>query len=210
MTYDDLRRSIEDYTAYTAPQFLTQIDTFIRQAESVIYQSVRLPKFRASAPLSLVAGVATSVAPSDFLSVDSVFIPNHGNLLMKDTGFIQQAFPDPTVLGTPRFFGMTDDLTFMWGPTPDANYTASLRYFNKPLSIVDQRTETYIANRFPAALLNGSLVFAAIFMKDPQMRQEHQDAFAAAIGLAESFAHSRSSKQLFEKASSAVESTEFK
>jgi hypothetical protein len=210
VTYNDLRKIIEDYTAYSAPEFLTQVDTFIRQAESVIYQSVRLPKFKSSAPLTISSGVATSVAPSDFLSVDCVFLPGTGNLLKKDPNFIHEAYPDTSFTGKPRFFAMTDDLTFLWGPTPDANYTASLRYFGKPMSIVDQKTETYIASRFPAALINGSLVFAAIFMKDPASRMEYQEAFLASLGLAESFAHGRAAKQEFEKASAAVESGELK
>ena len=210
MNYDELRESIKTWSSNNGSEFLEQIDTFIRSTESSIYSSVRLPKFSATVSLTMTANDPLTELPADFLSVDSIAPTGQKPLLMKDTDFILEAYPDPTVKGLPRFFGMNDDRTVRWGPIPDQSYPFFLQYFNKPASIVEERNGTYVSDRWPTALLHGALMFACIFMKDTEGKQENEEIFLSSLGLSSAFVKGRASKQTFEKNSSAVEATELK
>jgi hypothetical protein len=98
-------------------------------------------------------------------------------LLNKDVNFIRQAYPNPTSTGIPKYYALfgptttntnppviTNELSFMMGPTPDAAYSVELHYFFMPTSIVEAGT-TWLGDNFDSVLLYGSLVEAAIFMK---------------------------------------------
>jgi hypothetical protein len=63
-------------------------------------------------------------------------------LLNKDVNFIRQAYPSATDYGTPKYYALfgptvtggaiTNELSFILGPTPDTAYTAELHYYYYP------------------------------------------------------------------------------
>ena len=61
-------------------------------------------------------------------------------------------------------YTLTNELSFIVGPTPDSGYTIELHYFYYPESIVTAGT-TWLGDNFDSALLYGSLLEAASFMK---------------------------------------------
>ena len=205
MTYDELRTSIENWSENHDPEFLAQVDTFIRLAENRIVTAVRLPQFSKTASVAILSGSQSSTFPTDFLSVDSITVGTGRPLLMKEPEFIYEAYQGGT--GTPRFFGLQTNNSVVWGPTPDANYTATLRYFNYPASICDTHgaTGTYLSTTFPAALMSGSLWMASNYMKDWTGAQLHQENFKDALGLSAAFTFGPYSKQGFERKSASVD-----
>jgi hypothetical protein len=210
VTYDSLRDSIKTWASNNDPEFLAELDTFISQAENVIFTSVRLPKFSTVTTLSATPSTATIAVPADFLSADSLSPASGVPLLKKDPEFIYECYPDSSITGPPRFFALLDDQTILLGPTPDLAYSYRLRYFNRPVSIVALRSGTYVSTNFEAALLNGSLMFAAMFMKAQDEIASYQTAFINALGLSSAFAKGRFMKQTFERESAAVTSDELK
>jgi len=87
-------------------------------------------------------------------------------LLNKDVNFIRAAFPDTdsTFYGTPEYYAVFDQNTFILGPTPDATYTMELHYFYYPTSIVTAGN-TWLGDNFDSTLLYGSLLEAYTYMK---------------------------------------------
>jgi len=64
-------------------------------------------------------------------------------LLNKDVNFIRAAYPTPSDTGVPRYYSLfgpqytnRNELSFLLGPTPDANYQIELHYFYYPPTIV--------------------------------------------------------------------------
>ena len=171
------------------PENLTskeQVDTFIRQAEQRIYNSVQFPSIRKN-----VTGVTTNgnkylSSPSDFLAVYSmaVILPTgeYEYLLNKDVNFIRAAYPRPADTGVPRYYALfgptttndnppqlTDELSFILGPTPNAAYDIELHYFFYPESItVAADGRTWLGDNFDSVLLYGTLLEAYTFMKGEQ------------------------------------------
>ena len=193
MNYTQLYNTIQSYTenqfpeTYLAPvppattgstvSTQTQINTFITQAEQRIYNSVQFPSLRRN-----VTGFTTTnnkylACPSDFLAPYSLAViaadGSYEYLLNKDVNFIRQAYPQPTDTAIPKYYALfgpsysnSDELSFILGPTPDAQYNMELHYFFYPESItIAADGRTWLGDNFDTVLLYGSLVEAYTFMK---------------------------------------------
>jgi hypothetical protein len=81
---------------------------------------------------------------------------------------------------------ITDELSFILGPTPDAAYSVELHYYYYPESITTAADgRTWLGDNFDSVLLYGSLVESATFMKaEADMvalyNQKYQEALAMA------------------------------
>ena len=147
-----------------------QIDTFIKQAEQRIYNTVQLPALRKSVTGNCTLQNKYLSMPSDWLAMFSLaIIRNDGTqeyLLNKDVKFIRAMFPDPTDYAEPTHYAIFDNNTMILGPTPDASYGMEMHYYGYPTSIVDSQTgTTWLGDNFDSALLYGSLLEAYTFMK---------------------------------------------
>lgn len=165
-TYTTLKATIQDYVQSTETDFVANIDTIIKQAEDRILKSVQLPDFRINKLGSLTSGNQYLTMPSDFLAPYSLAVDDSGYeyLIFKDVNFIREAYPSSSTTGTPKYYGIFDENTFILGPSPDDNFTVELHYFYKPASIVDDGT-SWLGTNAESVLLYGCLVEAYTFLK---------------------------------------------
>ena len=201
MNYTELSSAIQAYTENTEADFVANIPVFVKQAEQRIYNSVQFPSLRKN-----VTGVTSTSnkylsAPSDFLAVYSLAVIDgtgaYEYLLNKDVNFIRQAYPSPTDTCLPRYYALfgptttndatpviTDELSMILGPTPDAAYNVELHYYYYPESIVTANT-SWLGDNFDSVLLYGSLVEAYTYMKGEQdMLQLYNQKYMEALALA--------------------------
>ena len=146
-----------------------QINTFIQQAEQRIYNSAQLPLLRKNVTGLLTTGNKYLNVPTDWLATFSLAVIHpvtqaQTYLLNKDVEFIREAYPPPDTLGTPQYYAIFDNTTFILGPTPDAGYNMELHYFGYPVSIVTAGT-SWLGDNFDSVLLYGALLEAYTFMK---------------------------------------------
>jgi len=200
MNYTALSNAIQAYTENTEADFVANIPVFVTQAEQRIYNSVQFPSIRKN-----VTGVVSTTstylsAPDDYLATYSLAVidadGNYEYLLNKDVNFIRQAYPSPSDTGLPRYYALfgptvsgstiTDELTFILGPKPDANYTVELHYYYYPESItVAADGRTWLGDNFDSVLLYASLVEAYTYMKgEADMMQLYNQKFMEALALA--------------------------
>jgi hypothetical protein len=193
MNYAQLTQSVKDYVENTETTFVSQIDTFIRQAEERIFRAVMIPELRKNATTTLASGSTYLSRPSDMLSVFSLAVINAAGgytyLLNKDVNFIREAYPSPTDSGVPRFYAQFDgDYSagganghFIVGPAPDTEYQAELHYYFDPPSIVDSGT-SWLGENAETALLYGTLVEAYRFLKgDPDMMAAYEKTYQESL-----------------------------
>ena len=140
--------------------------------------------------------ITLSVVNSGTVSGSITFQGEYLFLLNKDVNFIRQAYPTPTSTGTPQYYALfgpttsgatiTNELTFILGPTPDANYNAELHYYYYPESItVASSGQTWLGDNFDTVLLYASLVEAYTFMKgETDMMTLYNQKFVEALALA--------------------------
>jgi hypothetical protein len=146
-----------------------QVDTFIKQAEQRIYNSVQIPAIRKNVLGNVSPNNPYLTLPFDWLATFSVAVLDpitneYEYLLDKDVNFIRAAFPFPAVIGKPTHYAQFDDNTFLLGPTPNTNYVVELHYYYYPESIVT-KGNSWLGDKFSSVLLYGALLEAYAFMK---------------------------------------------
>ena len=165
-----------------------QINRFIEQAEQRIYNMIQFPSLRKNQYTAITSSNKYVSLPNDFLAVYSMALVTgvvggdldtgtFEYLLNKDVNFIRQAYPAPNDKGVPKYYALfgptivsstiTNELSLILGPTPDAAYYVELHYYYYPESITTATT-TWLGDNFDSVLLYGSLVEAYTFMKGEQ------------------------------------------
>lgn len=160
MTYQELVNAIQSYTENQFPVTYmadgttvstnTQINRFIEQAEQRIFNVIQFPSLRKNVTGTVTTSNPYLSSPSDFLSVYSMAVidasGNYNYLLNKDVNYIREAYPAPNSLGQPAYYALfgptvssgsiTNELSFILGPTPDSSYSVELHYYYYPASII--------------------------------------------------------------------------
>ena len=193
MTYTELVTLVSDYCENTFPT--VDMNTFIKQAEQRIYNTVQLANLRKNVTGTITANNQYLSCPDDFLSVYSLALfPVGGGeylfLLNKDVNFMREAYPNPATTGTPKHYAIfgpqssnVNALSFMVGPTPSLTYSAELHYYYYPESIVTAGS-TWLGDNFDSALLYGTMCEAITYMKgEADMVALYQDRYVQAIAL---------------------------
>lgn len=210
MNYAELTAAIKAYCENDFPQAVgaggltsaEQIARFVQQAEQRIYNTIQFPSIRKN-----VTGFASQnnkylSAPNDFLAVYSMAVidPVTGEylyLLNKDVNFIREAYPSPTDTGKPKYYALfgptttnavppviTNELSFILGPTPNVLYNIELHYYYYPESITTANT-TWLGDNFDSVLLYGAMLEAATFMKsDKDVMDNYISRYNEALMLA--------------------------
>ena len=87
-------------------------------------------------------------------------------MLNKDVNWMREAYPDPATTGTPKYYALFDDDTFIMAPTPSTALSIELHYYYYPESItVASSGTTWLGDNYEQTLLYGSLLEAYTFMK---------------------------------------------
>jgi len=171
-------------TGTTTSDGTEQINLFITQAEERIYNTVQIPALRKNVTGVTSSGNKYLSCPGDFLSVFSIAVienagtanENYEYLLNKDVNFIRAAYPNSTDTGLPKYYALfgptvasstiTDELSFILGPTPDDVYDVELHYFYYPESItVAADGRTWLGDNYSPVLLYGTMLEAYVFLK---------------------------------------------
>lgn len=208
MNYTQLVSSIQGYTENSFPDTVgmtstEQVNTFIKNAEVRIYNTVQMPQFKKNVWGSLTSGKHYLSLPPDFLAVYSLAVLTNPAvsvelspqkfLLTKDVSFIREAYPDPTFGGEPEYYALFGqdssaptqtpyNLSLIVGPSPDADYGVELHYYYYPESITTAGT-SWLGENFESVLLYGSLLEAYTFMKgEPDVIANYQKRYDEALG----------------------------
>ena len=204
-TYAQLKTAIQDYTENTETSFVTNLPTFIKNAEQRIFKLVDLEFFRKNATSSLSQNDPYLSVPTDYLASFSVSITNSSSkefLLQKDVNFIQEYNPNPATTGVPKYYAYFDVSNFIVSPTPNANFAVELHYYYKPDSLTagsDSGT-TWLSKNASNAMLYGSLVEAYTYMKGEQdMMTMYEKQFTEALSRIKDLAEARENSDAYRR-----------
>jgi hypothetical protein len=136
--------------------------------------------------------ITLTIANSGTVSGSIVFQGDYLYLLNKDVNFVREAYPLSAASAEPKHYAIfgpqssnVNELSFILGPTPNANYYAELHYYYYPESIVTATT-TWLGDNFDSALLYGTLCEAGSYMKsgpDDGMYKLYQERYVESIAL---------------------------
>jgi hypothetical protein len=186
-TYATLKTAIQDYLEVSESTFTTQLPTFIKESEDRIFSFVQLPEQRKNVQGTLTTGNRFLATPTDFYAPMSLAIissSTYDYLDFKHPSFIKE-YSSGTTRATPKYYSLFDEAAFEVSPLPDADYTVELHYLNKPNSLTNGSDSgtTFLSTDYPDALLYGSLVEGAIFLKEPaDVVAQLEGRFKEAVG----------------------------
>ena len=148
-TYSTLKTAIGEYLECSETTFTNNLPTFIKESEDRILKMVQLPEQRKNVQGETATNSRFLACPSDFLAPMSLAIISSNTydyLDMKHASFLKEYSPSTSVTGQPKYYAVFSKDSFTLAPIPDPAYTVELHY--------------------PDALLYGSLVEGAIFLKE--------------------------------------------
>jgi len=170
-TYSTLKTAIQDYLEVSETTFTNELPTFIQEAENRIFSFVQLPEQRKNVQGTVTTGNRFLATPTDFyapMSLAVISSDTYDYLDFKHPSFIKE-YSSGTTSAKPKYYSLFDDAAFEVSPIPDSDYTIELHYLHKPVSLTagsDSGT-TFLSTDYSDALLYGSLVEGAIFLKEP-------------------------------------------
>ena len=170
-TYSTLKTAIQDYLEVSETTFTNELPTFIQEAEDRIFSFVQLPEQRKNVQGTVTTGNRFLATPTDFyapMSLAVISSDTYDYLDFKHPSFTKEYSPG-TTRAKPKYYSLFDDAAFEVSPIPDSDYTIELHYLHKPVSLTagsDSGT-TFLSTDYSDALLYGSLVEGAIFLKEP-------------------------------------------
>ena len=171
-TLTTLKTAVKDYLQVDETTFNNNLDRFIQESESRIFKLVQLPEQRQNVTGNLTASVRFLATPSDFFAPFSLAVISsnvYHYLDYKHPSFIKQFAPSTTTTGRPRYYSLFDNTAFELAPVPDTGYEIELHYLFKPpsLTVGTESGTTLLSTDHPDPLLYGTLVEAAVFLKEP-------------------------------------------
>lgn len=174
MNYEQLFNNIQAYAENTESLFVASIPVFVQEAEERIYNTVQIPALRKNVTGTMTSGNKYVSLPDDWLSNYSLAVIDgtgtYSYLLNKDVNFIREAYPDPTVTGLPKYYGLfgsqyssRNELSLIVGPTPNSSYNVEMHYFYYPPTIVQGQ----VTSLNTASYNQGSLYTNGVYQNIP-------------------------------------------
>jgi len=186
MNYATLVALLQDYTQNSSTEFVAAIPDIVRLAEDRIYQSAQIPVLKRNATSNFVANNKYLACPTDFLAAYSMAVQSasgvYSYMLEKEVGYINEAFPNPSVTGVPRYYALFNDATFVVAPAPNDFFEVELHYFYEPPSIVETGT-SWLGDNTESVLFYGALCEAYTYMKgDADLQTLYRQRYDEALG----------------------------
>jgi hypothetical protein len=199
-TLATLKSTVQDYLQVDETTFNNNLNTFIEEAESRIFKLVQLPEQRKNVTGTLTTGNRFLATPSDFFAPFSLAVINNNRyyyLDYKHPSFVKEYSPLTTTTAQPKYYSLFDDTAFELSPVPDSGYSVELHYLYKPASLTagaDSGT-TILSTDHPDPLLYGTLVEAAIFLKEaPDVIQTFETRFKEGIARMKNVSEGRATR----------------
>lgn len=182
--YATLQATIADYL--NRDDITLQIQTFIQLTEAQIRRRVRRKTVR-NATFAIASGVALTALPADCSEVRSIIPVTGSPSLDKALSIGTEAMVADLnasragAAGRPQLFAVIDGVKALFGPTPDADYTAVLTYYQSLTSLSDASTTNTVLAEAPDIYLFGALTQAAPFLEHDERIAVWQGLFDAGV-----------------------------
>jgi hypothetical protein len=189
LTYTTLVEALQQYMQRYDALITENIPLWIMLAQQRIPRELKLLGFRVEVT-GTFDGTAQSSGlmqkPSDWRKTISFFVGTgtgnntHTPIYERTYEYIRTTYPDPTVQGTPRFYGDADYNHWLVQPSPDQAYPFKIDYYGT-LTFLDATTSTnWLTINAPDLLLYACLMEAIPFVKTDERIPVWQSMYAQA------------------------------
>ena len=170
VTYSSLVLAIQETAENTGSEFVDSIPNFISRTEKRLTRDIGLQGLTKFATTNFVTATPIYQKPTNALIVKNLTITSGGsriNLVMKTKEYLNDYWPDRTSVGEPRYYA-NYGTELLVAPAPASAYPAEISYVVEPTALASStQEENYFTQYCSNALFYGSMVEAALFMKNP-------------------------------------------
>lgn len=189
MNYTQMRAAVAGFLLDTSEELQADLDTLIRLGELRIYREADLRVFRQHAYTSLITGDYYLNLPPDCLVVRDIRMTNGKYLENEPESFIREYWPDPAVLGVPKYYSQWNATTVLLAPTPSEGVQVELTYTYQPPGLSADVPTTWLSTFAEDLLLYAILVEASAYKQgmvpsgaDQQYRTNYSEALRRVMG----------------------------
>lgn len=175
-SYSELKTELASFIARS--DLTSAIDTFIDLCEAEMQIQVKELEFETRGTLTVTAGAAT--LPTGFLSARSVVWQGD---TPRPLSFVTADKLESLNAASPSFVNYYSVVGANMRFADDGDGTVIAIYNSKFTPLSDSNTSNSILAEFPGAYLYGSLVHAAIYLKDPEAAAGYRTMFDGQMAL---------------------------
>lgn len=172
MTYDsllqDVRRYLErGFTAESDAIVYEQLPRLANMGQRRISRELKIEGFIRAVQTPLQTGVAVYLKPDRWR--DTVSMAVNGIILQaRSYEYLRNYWPNEAETGAPEFYADYDYQHWLIAPTPNADSTLEVLYYEQPRFLDDEFQTNWITEYAPDLLLYATLLEAAPFLKNDE------------------------------------------
>jgi hypothetical protein len=192
LTYDTLTTAVIDYLERNDANLVSQIPLFIMLGERRVARDLKILGLKVAITDNFLPNQGVFAKPTRWLNDSSFNIgtgPSFNTrvyLLQRSVEFCRQYWPDPTQVGTPKYYASTYNYNFWFVvPTPDLAYPYEVLYYETPQFIDNTTSTNFLTESAPEVLLYATLLETAPYLKDDErvpIWQQRYDIARQALG----------------------------
>lgn len=182
MTYDSLVQDLINYCERSDQPFINQVPRFIMMAENRIASENKPLGF-----LRTVTGNLNGVIlakPNRWRKTKSFSITVTGQrkyLYERGYEYCRAYWPDEALEAEPVYYADYDYEHFLIAPSPDAQYSFELQYYERPEPLSSTNQTNWTTQYAPQIILYASLMEAMPFLKTSERIPEFQGLYDRAM-----------------------------
>lgn len=178
MTYDsllvDLRRYLERGFTQESDQIVyDQLPRLITLGERRIARELKIEGFIRAVQTPLQIGVAVYLKPDRWRDTVSMTL-NGVPIFARAYEYCRNYWPNEAQTGTPQFYADYDFQHWLIAPTPDADSTLEILYYEQPALLGEELQTNWLTEYAPDLLLYAALLEATPFLKSDERMQTWQ------------------------------------
>jgi hypothetical protein len=178
MTYDsllvDLRRYLERGFTQESDQIVyDQLPRLITLGERRIARELKIEGFIRAVQTPLQSGVAVYLKPDRWRDTVSMTL-NGVPIFARAYEYCRNYWPNEAQTGTPQFYADYDFQHWLIAPTPDADSTLEILYYEQPALLGEELQTNWLTEYAPDLLLYAALLEATPFLKSDERIQTWQ------------------------------------
>ena len=178
MTYDsllvDLRRYLERGFTQESDQIVyDQLPRLITLGERRIARELKIEGFIRPVQTPLQIGVAVYLKPDRWRDTVSMTL-NGVPIFARAYEYCRNYWPNEAQTGTPQFYADYDFQHWLLAPTPDADSTLEILYYEQPALLGEELQTNWLTEYAPDLLLYAALLEATPFLKSDERIQTWQ------------------------------------
>jgi hypothetical protein len=196
LTYVQLKQSILDWTENDSTEFtaatgsgVAPVDLCIQLAEERIVREADISAYRKTVDITLLANNGYYDIPQDLYVTRYIKISTGEFLMEKDQSFVREYTQTITTAesGGPFYYSLYGEGTYsssdrgmqwIFSPRPTIDTTLEIGYTILPTGLGSGNANSYLGDYAPDVIMNGSLVEAAVYMKEtPDLLNRYQGLY---------------------------------